>query len=109
MVTINIAVESDINCWMNTGRKIVPGKNGPKGSVLKMTVTLLLRSISDLAMEATTAIGADVNSFIGRGNSLQTRGVADLWRKRSGYHERGGGVVMVWITGYFSYPLSMRV
>jgi hypothetical protein len=49
---------------------MVSGKDGPTEAVLKVTVTLLLRSISDVATEETATTGADVNSFIGRGRSL---------------------------------------
>jgi hypothetical protein len=63
---------------------IVSGKHCPKGSVLKVTVTLLLRSISDAETDAMTATGADVNSFVGSGRSLHKNGVTELWRERNG-------------------------
>jgi hypothetical protein len=63
---------------------IVSGKDCPKGSVLKVKVTLLLRSISDVETDAMTAAGADVNSFIGSGRSFHKNGVTELWRKRNG-------------------------
>jgi hypothetical protein len=46
--------------------KTVYGKDGPNVSVLKVTVTLLLRSMYDVVTEAMTAIGAYVNLFVGR-------------------------------------------
>jgi hypothetical protein len=79
--------------------KIVCGKNGPKGSVLKLTVICPLRSMSDVVADVMMVNGADVNSFIGSGRILQTNGVTDLWRERSGYRDTGGGVVMAESTG----------
>jgi hypothetical protein len=60
---------------------MVSGKDVPKGSILKVTVTLLLRSMSDMTKEATAATGVDVNSLIGGGRSLHKNGVTALWRE----------------------------
>jgi hypothetical protein len=79
--------------------KIVSGKDGPKVSVLKVTVALSLRSMFDVVTDAVTGNGENVNSFIGSGQNLQTNGVTDLWRERSGYRDTGGGVVMAESTG----------
>jgi hypothetical protein len=80
--------------------KIVSGKDSPKGSVLKVTVTLLLRSMYDAVTDAMMVNEADVNSLIESGRSIQTNNVTDLWRERSGYRDTGGVVVMVESTGY---------
>jgi hypothetical protein len=55
-----------------------------EGLVLKVTVTLLVRSISDAVADAMTATGADVNSFIESGRSLHKNGVTELWREWDG-------------------------
>jgi hypothetical protein len=62
---------------------IVSGKDYPKGSLLKVTVTLMVRSISDAETDAMKAAGADVDSFIGSGRSLHKNGVTELWRERN--------------------------
>jgi hypothetical protein len=94
---------------------MVSGKDGPKGSVIKVTVTLLLRSMSDdVVMETMAENGAEVNSFIGRGRSLHINGVTVLWRECSGYHEIGGGTrrtanfsIMSFINGVMGAQLLM--
>jgi hypothetical protein len=89
--------------------KIVSGKDGTKGSVLKVTLTLLLQSMSDAVTDAMTAKGADLKSFFRSGSSLETSSVTDLWCEHSGYRDTGGGIVMAGSTGYCSYPMSMRI
>jgi hypothetical protein len=57
---------------------MVSGRDGPKGSVLKVTVALLLRSMSDVETEAMTENGAEVNSFVGRGRSFHRKVAVDF-------------------------------
>jgi fructose-1-phosphate kinase PfkB-like protein len=89
--------------------KIISEKEGPKLSVLKVTVTMSLQSMSNIVRYAITENGADVKSFNGSGMSFQTNCVTDLWRESSGYCNTGDGVVMAGSTGSCSYPMSMII
>jgi hypothetical protein len=108
-VAIDIVVEIETNCRMDAGNKNSFWERRPKGSVTKVMVTLSLRSMPDVVIDAMMANGADVNSFIGSGRSLHTNDVTDLWHKCSGYHDTVGVLVIAGSTGSCSYPMSMRI
>jgi hypothetical protein len=105
-VSIDIVMQIKAESWMNAGNKYGFRKRWSKGTVLKVTVTLLLLSMSDVEMDAMKENGAEVSSFIGRGRSLYINSITILCWERSGYFKSGGGIVM---TGICSHPMSMRI
>jgi hypothetical protein len=74
---------------------IVSGNNGPKGSVLNVTVIPSLLAISNAVINVATDTGAAVNSFIGSGENLQMKGITGNVLQRGGYWKIGVGVPML--------------
>jgi hypothetical protein len=94
-MTVSVIVQIQTENRMNAGYRDRLRNDGPKGSVLNVTVIPSLRAISDAVSDTATATGAAVNSLIGSGKTLQMEGVKGNVSQRGGYWEIGVGIPMV--------------